>query len=444
MTRRLTAAFAGVALIAIAVLAALTIWAARAQVSDLVGAQNDATAAAVTAELAVAYAANGSSWDGADLRPARALAAAANASVLVRDAAGRTVAGPGPGGGPPAARRAAIALGPPVTVRVVVAGNAAGSAELRFPLAQPAPERRVRDALARAVAAGSALALLVAVGAGVLAAGWIRRPLAHLTSAAVAMSRGDLDARAGPVGGAGDVRELAAAFDTMAENVQREDHLRRALVADVAHELRTPVAIVQGELEAMLDGVRPADAAGLGSVHEESLRLGRLVEDLGTLSAARAAGLSLRREPVDLAAIASAAVAAAMPSARASGVAIATDLVPASVDGDPLRLTQIARNLLANAVKFTPDGGTVRVATRREDGAAVLEVEDTGPGIPEADLPHVFERFWRGPRAVAASGSGIGLAVVAELSAAHGGTATAGARPGGGARLTVRIPLAAS
>ncbi|MEZ5102108.1 MAG: HAMP domain-containing sensor histidine kinase [Thermoleophilia bacterium] len=353
---------------------------------------------------------------------------------------------PGPGRGGGVGRGGALvpdgALGPARESPVVVDGRAVGVASLRFPAAQPAAERQVRSALGRTVLWGSLLAVAVAALIGLGATAWIRRPLRRLTATAGAMAGGDRSARTGLAPQPGELGELARAFDRMAERIQREDELRRTLVADVAHELRTPLAIAQGELEALLDGVEEPTPDRLGSLHEELLRLGRLVEDLGTLSAAEAAGLRLEQARVDLAEVVRRAVEATGSLARAAGVTVELTADAASVAGDPVRLEQVARNLLANAIKFTPEGGRVEVRVARAGDACELEVADTGPGIPEDELARVFDRFWRGRHAAGVAGTGIGLAVVHELVAAHGGRVGAASRPGGGAAFTVTLPAA--
>lgn len=227
----------------------------------------------------------------------------------------------------------------------------------------------------------------------------------------------------------------------MARNLRREDQLRRDMVADIAHELRTPVTILQGGTEELLDGIADPTPGKLTSLHDETLRLGRLVDDLATLAAAQAAALTLHKAPVDLGKLAADAARALAPQFTEAGLRLNLDTAPAVAVADEARLTQVATNLLTNAVKYTPSGGEVTVTTRAGAGSARLTVADTGPGIPAADLPHVFERFWRGTGAKARSGAGIGLAVVAELAAAHGGTASAASPPGTGAVFTVTLPV---
>lgn len=311
---------------------------------------------------------------------------------------------------------------------------------LRFSLATPAAEQQVRSALGRTVLWGGALAAALAAVIGLFVARRITLPLRGLTGAARSLAAGDRGARAGGAGEPAELGELARAFDLMAETIEREDSLRRAFASDVAHELRTPLAIAQGELEELVDGISAPTPERLRSLHEEMLRLARIVEDVETLAAAESAQFRLERETVDLAEVARDLVARMHAQADASGLTLTTQLRPATVDADRARLEQIARNLLANALKFTPSGGTVAVSVGSANGTARLVVEDTGLGITEEELPHLFERFWRGKSTAGSAGSGVGLAVVSELVRAHGGEVNASARSGGGARFTVTLP----
>lgn len=229
------------------------------------------------------------------------------------------------------------------------------------------------------------------------------------------------------------------AFDRMAAALAREDELRRALVADVAHELRTPVTILRAACEEMVDGLASPTIERISSLHDEVLRLGRVVEDLGALASADAASLRLDLRPLDLSAVARDVADLLEPRFAGAGLALTTSLTPVSVDGDATRLHQVVLNLLTNALKFTPAGGTVTVTVEPQDRLARLEVTDTGPGIDPDELPHVFERFWRGRDAERAGGSGIGLAVVAQLVLAHRGRVDVTSEPGRGTTFTVLL-----
>jgi two-component system sensor histidine kinase BaeS len=228
----------------------------------------------------------------------------------------------------------------------------------------------------------------------------------------------------------------------MAGSLEREDQLRRALVADVAHELRTPIAVLQAETEALVDQVTEPSPAALSSLHDETVRLGRMVEDLQTLASAEAAGLHLERRLLDVGRVAGQAADSLAPRYRAAGIRLEQAVPPTLVVGDPDRLYQVVSNLLANAAKFTPAGGQVRLRVASDGADAVIEVDDTGPGIPEGEQAQVWDRFFRGEAGRAVAGSGIGLAVVKELVEAHGGTVAVRSSPDGGARFVVRLPRA--
>lgn len=449
LAARLALAFVAVALTAIGLLAALTLWSARSSVEDLVETQRAQAAAEITAALAEAYQGAGG-WVAADLRPAAALAAAAGARVQVRDAEGGLVDDPmlamqqrmgpmhGMGG-----MQGAGGLGPVVAAPVVVAGQQVGAAEMRFPAQTPPAALGVRDALVGTVTVGAVLGVGVALGVAIPIARRITRPVGELTTAARRLSRGDRDARVGAAGGFAELAELGATFDRMAAALQREDELRRALVSDVAHELRTPVTILQASCEELTDGLAEPTPQRLASLHQEVLRLGRVVEDLELLAAAEAAALRLDHQPVDLAAVAGEVLELLQPRATEAGVTLRGELHAATVSGDPHRLHQVGANLVANAVKFTPPGGTVTVTVEPAGGSVRLVVADTGPGIQPDELPHLFDRFWRGRAATGTPGSGVGLTVVAELVRAHDGRIQVTSTPGTGTAFTVCLPAAA-
>jgi two-component system sensor histidine kinase BaeS len=198
---------------------------------------------------------------------------------------------------------------------------------------------------------------------------------------------------------------------------------------------------MQAETEALSDGITEPTHEALASLHEEAVRLGHLVEDLQTLAAAQAAGLELTPRPLDLGRVAADAAQSLAGRFRAGRVHLYQDLPPAPAVGDPRRLHQVAVNLLTNAIKFTPPGGTVEVRTFSNQAEAVLEVTDTGPGVPEEEREAIWQRFYQGRAGKARPGSGIGLAVVKELVAAHGGTVSLESPLGGGAKFTVHIPI---
>lgn len=442
---RLAAAFVVVAVAAVAVLAALTLLSARDEVSSLVGEVHEDDAAAAAAAAGRAYERAGG-WEHADLTSAAAVAARGQATLTVRGARDDVVTAHAHEAAEIMARMHGVAVaevtrGEPVIAAVLVDGRQVGTVELRFPTSHlPTPERQIRDALSRNALLGAALAIVSAMAVAVFVARRVSRPINALTAAAADLESGRRDVRVDLSDAPGELGALAATFDRMAAAVAREDQLRRRLVADVAHEVRTPLTILRATTEALVDRVAEPDERTLASLHEEVLRLTQLVGDLETLAAADAAGLHLDRHDVDLAAIAAAVVELAAPAAEAAGLELVAHLSQAPADADEARLRQVLTTLAANAIAYTPAGGTISVRTGTAEGQAFLEVADTGTGITADDIPHVFERFYRGSAARGTTGSGIGLAVAHELVAAHGGTIEATNGPEGGAVFTVRLP----
>ncbi len=285
---------------------------------------------------------------------------------------------------------------------------------------------------------GLVLAVTVAVTAVV--ATRLVRPLRALTAAA--QQPPELHVRV-PVTTRDETGILAEAFNDLTERRERLEEQRKAMVSDIAHELRSPLTNIRGWLEVTRDGVVDPDPALLGSLHEESLVLQRIIDDLQDLAAADAGTLRLHREPVRAAELLDQVVAAHRVAAVTADVEVRTDVDGDPwLDADPVRMRQVLGNLVSNALRHTPAGGTVRVAARRDGDDAVFTVTDTGSGIAAEDLPHVFERFWRAEksRSRRTGGSGLGLPIVRHLIAAHGGTATAQSEPGRGATFTLRLP----
>jgi two-component system, OmpR family, sensor histidine kinase BaeS len=429
---RLALAFIVVALLAVALLAGLTAAFAANDVSNLASQQQQELTQAMSTVAGAAWESRGG-WSTADLERVIDAGSDLGADVQVTDDSGRIVAA-SPGFSRPT---------PPAQMQaVMVDGRRVGSVAVRFTgVGLPAADSVLRAALLRAIASAAGLAALLALLAGLLAARRITRPVSRLIEVTQAMGHGDRAARVGEIHAPDELRDLAATFDRMADNLARQDQLRRDVVADVAHELRTPVAVLQAGHEALLDGVVEPSTAQLSSLRDEVLRLARLVDDLHTLAAAEAAALQLTMHPSDLAEIADAAAESLAGRFEAAGITLERRLAPVSVLADR-RIHQVVTNLLSNALKFTPAGGHVTLETGPAGDMARLRVADTGQGIPDDELPRIFDRFWRGRQAAAVAGSGIGLAVVAELVRAHGGSATASSVQGRGTELVVILPRA--
>ncbi len=289
------------------------------------------------------------------------------------------------------------------------------------------------------VIVASVVILVVVVAIGTRVFGAAVNPLTEIAEAIDRLADGEPDVRVFPRGPR-PVRRLAASFNTMAERLDRSRDDRRSMLADVTHELRTPLTVVQGGLEAMLDGVHPLDEDHLAPVLAETTVMARLLDDLRTLSLADAGALTLHREPADLAGIAREVVAANAASASAKGVDLAAAGEPRLVlDVDPVRIREVIANLVGNALRHTAAGGRVAIEVRAEGDDAVLVVRDTGSGIAPDELPRVFDRF---QRHADTGGTGLGLAIVRDLVTAHGGTVTAASDgvPGRGATFTVALP----
>ncbi|MGO1052658.1 sensor histidine kinase [Crossiella sp. CA198] len=284
------------------------------------------------------------------------------------------------------------------------------------------------------------LVLLLTIGVTALVGGRLVRPLRLLTEAASAPADGH---RRVPVTTRDEIGVLATAFNDLSERRQRVEEQRKAMVSDIAHELRTPLTTIRSGLEAAQDGVAQPDEAWLSSQLEEVLLLQHIIDDLQDLAAADAGAFRLHPEPVAVADLLDQVAAAHRARAEQSGIALRTTVTgDPELHADPVRLRQLVGNLVANAVRHTPVGGTVTLAGQTEGAEVVLTVTDTGSGIEADDLPFVFDRFWRAEKSRnrGTGGSGLGLAIVRQLAEAHGGTVSATSTPGVATVFTLRLP----
>ncbi|MFJ3712516.1 ATP-binding protein [Streptomyces sp. NBC_01267] len=292
------------------------------------------------------------------------------------------------------------------------------------------------------IAGGAALVLLVTFAVTTLAGVRLVRPLRALTDAAQRMERGDASARVRVTGG-DEIGRLALAFNSMSRRREQLEAARTAMVSDVAHELRTPLSNIRGWLEAAQDEVVPHDDVLLASLHEEALLLQHLIDDLRDLSAADAGELRIRTERTEVAELLAQTAAAHRGGADGAGVSLVVSAPDGlELEADPVRLRQAVGNLLTNAVRHTPPGGSVTLRSRREGDVVLIEVADTGTGIGPGELPQVFDRFWRAEksRSRRTGGSGLGLSIVRKLAEAHGGSVTAESTVGAGSVFTLRFP----
>lgn len=315
------------------------------------------------------------------------------------------------------------------------------------PISQPVAGHLDR-ALSTALLVSLGLAVLAAAAAA-LAVSWVlsrrlARPIEELSHIAGRLAGGDLTARADPSPVDDELADLTAAFNTMAVSLQHTEDARRRLLSDVAHELRTPLSTIEGYLEGLADGVVQPDDDTWTTLRHASGRLRRLVDDIGLLSRLDEGRLTMQRRPVRPDVLVADAVRAAADADPRTDLVIRSDvpshLPTVAVDAD--RIHQVLANLLDNARRHTPAGGTVSVTAGRNDGAVVIRVADTGRGISSDELPHLFERFYRGDAARrAGAGSGIGLTIARAIARAHHGDLTADSDgPGRGATFTLTLP----
>ena len=436
---RLLVAFVAVALSSVAGLTVAALVGTDQGLAAAQTADRQRAAVQVAQTASAAYTAAGG-WADANLDPAVAVATGAGARLVVYDENGTVVSGQRGTGGMGGMGSSTGMMSPDsgrVTASVVAAGRTVGSVLLAFgtPVVPTA-----RNVAWEWIGAAAGASLIVALALSWFVSRRIARPVARLARTARALSAGDHRARSG-VRGPGELGELGIAFDTMADDLAGLEQARRRLTADVAHELRNPLAMLRAGLEELRDGLVAPDTGRLTLLHDQTLRLGRVVDDLAELAEAESAALSLRLADVDLAVLAREVLAAYDPVLRAAGVTARAELaegVVVSADAD--RLHQALGNLLGNAARYCRPGDDVVLRVHAAAGPAVIEIADTGPGIPPDELPHVFDRLWRGQRGRAVAGTGIGLTVVRELVVAHGGTVHVERNAADGTTFLISLP----
>jgi signal transduction histidine kinase len=288
------------------------------------------------------------------------------------------------------------------------------------------------------------LASAIAILLGLFLTWQLTGPLRRLTAAAEGIAGGDLSQKV-DIKSKDELGQLGRAFNHMAASLAQAEKLRQNMVADIAHELRTPLSVMRGNLEAIMDGVFEPTKENVAAIHKDTLLLARLVDDLQELALAEAGQLKIEREPTDLVSLLERTLASVSPKARADDVRLVRDLPEVSplVNIDSQRIGQVLLNLLDNALQYSPAGGTVTVKARQEGEAVRVDIMDQGPGLSPDELSLVFERFYRADKARsrATGGTGLGLSIVKQLVEAHGGEVWADTEAGKGATFSFRLPL---
>jgi len=434
LANRLAAAIILVNLFIVAIIAALAVTLGNRDINRLVQDRHSNITQSFRASALSAYNTGAPGWSDVDLQPALEVAASTGTNVAVLDNDGHVVVS---------------TISSLTNVKdvsrspIILNGERIGTLVIQF-TSQGLGKfvHELRGSLIKTGLTATGLAILVSFFVAVFVARRSTRPIARLTEAARAMGAGDRDLRVGDLPAASkELSALAAAFDGMADAVAAQENLRRDLVSEVAHELRTPVAILQANCEALLDGVVAHTPEQTASLHEEVVRLAVLVEDLQKLARADAAAVQLSWATCDLATLVDLAADSMAARFTGAGLTVSRHLEPAVIEGDAVRLHQVITNILGNAQKFTPAGGRIDIRLTTGPGEVTLRISDTGVGISAEDQPHIFDRFWRGSNAADLPGSGIGLAVVATLVDAHGGRVVVDSQPGAGTSVSLIFPL---
>lgn len=434
---RLVVAFVVVSLLGTLLVAAYVAYSTRNRFKDYQEEQTATTMATIYAERYVA----GGGWEAVVVGQVPFPAGGQGGPATVADLQGRAVI-------PALGIRVGDAIpqdkldrGIPITVN----GEQVGTLVPLWEERPPAPANPFMQGFYRALAIGGGAATLLALLLAVLFSRSLRRPLRELAGAARAVAQGDLGHQI-PVRSRDELGQLAGDFNRMSADLASAERQRRQMTADIAHELRTPLSLIIGHAEAIEDGVLPPSPETIGIIHDEARSLARLVDDLRTLSLADAHQLTMAIQPVCPLNLLQRAANAYRPRAEELGITLsvdaADDLPRVAADSD--RVAQVLGNLLSNALRHTPQGGAITLRAA-EDGAFVrVGVTDTGPGIAPDDLPHIFDRFYRGDasRHRESGGSGLGLGIARSLVEAQGGRIWAESPPGSGATLWFTLPLA--
>lgn len=328
---------------------------------------------------------------------------------------------------------------------IVVDGVTVGWVALTpFESVSSGAEKRFADAQVRSAWAVGVAAVLLAAGVAFWASRRLLRPVRRVADASHRLAAGDYGTRVPVIASNDEIAQLSADFNHLALTLQRNEAMRREFMADVSHELRTPLGVLHGELEALEDGVRRLDAQALRSLQGEVTTLHKLVDDLYELSLADVGALSYRKVDLDLRAVIDGAAGAFGERLNGSGLSLQLELPdqPLPAFGDERRLRQLFNNLFENSCRYTDAGGALRVSARREGVHAVIDVQDTAPGVLAEQLPRLFERFFRADasRSRRGGGAGLGLSICQRIVEAHEGRIEARPSPLGGLWLRVELP----
>jgi two-component system OmpR family sensor kinase/two-component system sensor histidine kinase BaeS len=343
---------------------------------------------------------------------------------------------------PPAASLSSIerASALPVYVDNAIVGYLVINSPGRIALAQA--QQDFEDQMRNSLILGAIIATTTAIAIGLLMSRTLTAPLAHLTRAAQVFAQRNWTHRVTTTHGTQEIDAVAHALNDMAQSLQQAETTRRTMVAEIAHDLRTPLTVIQGNLRAMLDGVYPLTQKEVATLYDETRVLSRLVNDLRELSLADAGQLNLVLRDVSLAPVLQSLAQNFAAAAELQGVELRANSLDTAlmVRADAERLHQVLQNLVANAIRHTPQGGTVELTAKRQDSQVVISVTDSGVGIGADDLPRIFERFYRGTDAIGKQGTGLGLAIAKTLTEAMGGVIGVESHLGGGSRFWVALP----
>jgi two-component system, OmpR family, sensor histidine kinase BaeS len=364
--------------------------------------------------------------------------------VVIRDADGTLV--PGSAARPAEdSATAPVAIGARQVGTIALGHFAGGFLALDDPREGTSLASQLHGELTGILLVAGIFAAIVALVVAVTSAVTLSRPIRRLREAAERIEAGDLEHPAGSPGGSAEFDQLGRTLDRLAATLKRQEEIRRETVSDLAHELRTPVTGLRARIEAAQDGAISNMTSLLASMHADVLRLGRLMEDFGRLAEAQQPSLLLEKSRVDLADLARSRAAAFATYFETNNIRLMLDIEPATACGDGERLGQVVDNLLSNALRYTNPGGRVTLRVVEGPSESMVEVADTGIGIPPDQLPRVFDRFWRAEksRSRATGGSGLGLALVRELVEAHGGRVEVQSLVDRGSRFRVYLPVEA-